>query len=556
MTKLPHPSRRRFLAGAGGLGAISVGEWLGFFRRHGVPGTAKDWGMASARAQETEEDRFLVYWFLEGGWDSYSMLSPVHTPNHSGINVAENELNPTPPWSSQVYRVAGYGSGPYGPPSAASGIEHGYLAVDGRALFPDMAVVSSVRGNLFHSGGRWDLHYGQYDHSLQDFRGDDERTVMQAFAEAKGASFLLPHVSWHRWLSDGELDPGQYPEGTGYYEKLGPAYAHTVYGRTPRDLKARLTSTGDVLTQSRRRLIRGYTDNLHARFLRGRDGQSVRAFASAIEIHRQLAERGGSFDVTSLFSDQTLRAEFGVQTEDELTTATSVNGNPARSKESPHIRVQAMMAYELMRAKVSCALWLESRDVRLFDSHRTRRSVLDQDTNSDQLGLVRDELWTPLQAFVSRLKNTEMPGVPGVSMYDRTTLVLCSEMGRTIQGDVGAILSGGGSVSEKYQAILEQDVCQHWDVSSVAFLGGNVRAGTQFGRVGSQTLASIPLLPDGSLDPAFDATTGALRAGQNPSAQSFIADAGHIYATALALSGVNPVGRGRNESPALAFVQR
>ena len=55
-------------------------------------------------------------------------------------------------------------------------------------------------------------------------------------------------------------------------------------------------------------------------------------------------------------------------------------------------RVQAMMAYELMRAKISCALWLETRDVRLFDSHRSRRSVLDDDSNSDQLDLVREEM--------------------------------------------------------------------------------------------------------------------------------------------------------------------
>jgi hypothetical protein len=554
--KIPNPSRRRFLSGAGALGAISVAEWLGFFRKHGVPGTSKDWGIAEARAQETEEDRFLVYWFLEGGWDSYSMFSPVHTPNHSSLDIPANTLNPSPPWSQQIYRVGQYGTSPYDIPATVNGIEHGYLAKDGISLFPDLSVVSSVKGNLFHSGGRWDYHYGSYNHSLTAQREDDERTVMQAFAEAKGASFLLPHVSWHRWLSDGELDQGQYPEGTGYYEKLGPAFAHTVYGRTPRDLKARLASQGDVATQARRRLIRNYTDELSARFVRGRDGQSVAAFSSALAIHRQLADRGGNFDVTTLFEDASLRAAFGVQPGDELTTATSVNGNPARSKESPHIRVQAMMAYELMRAKISCALWLESRDVRLFDSHRGRRQVLDQNTNSDQLDLMREELWNPLIAFVNQLKNTEMPGVPGTSLYDRTTIVLASEMGRTIQGNVEEILASAQTVDEKYQAILEQDVCQHWIVSSVAFLGGNVKGGTQFGRVGNQTLASIPIMPDGSLDPAFDPTTGNLRSGQSPSSQSFVADAGHVYATALALSGVDPNGKGRNDKPPMTFVQK
>ena len=51
MNKINNPSRRRFLQGAGAVSAISMAEWLGFFRKHGVPGTAKDWGIAKARAQ-------------------------------------------------------------------------------------------------------------------------------------------------------------------------------------------------------------------------------------------------------------------------------------------------------------------------------------------------------------------------------------------------------------------------------------------------------------------------------------------------------------------------
>jgi len=417
-----------------------------------------------------------------------------------------------------------------------------------------MAVVSSVKGNQFHSGGRWDMHYGTYNHNLTDFRGDDERSVMQAFAEAKGANFLMPNISWHRWLADDELDLGQYPQGTGYYENLGPAYAHTIYGRTTRDLKSRLLSTGDVLTQARRRKIRNYTDDVQAHFLRGKDGASVQAFASALEIHKSLADRGGTFDVASLFSDDSLRTAFNVQPDDDQTTATVVNGNPARSKESPHIRVQAMMAYELMRAKISCALWLETRDVRLFDSHRSRRSVLDNDSNSDQLQLCKDEIWDPLQSFVAQLKATEMPGAPGTSLWERTNIVLCSEMSRTIQGDVQSILASSDTTDSKYQQILDQDVCQHWFVSSCAFLGSNVQGGRQFGRVGSQTLDSIPMLTDGTLDPAFDATTGTKRSGQNQT--GFVADPGHIYSTALLLGGVDPANKGRNTRPPLTFVKK
>jgi hypothetical protein len=551
--------RRRFLRDAAvATGAISVADWLGFFREHGVPGTSSDWGFAKARAQseEPEQDRYLVYWFAEGGWDSYSMFSPVDTPNHAGLDIPVDTLEPTPAWSDQIYRPPGFGSGDRGLSSTTNGIRHGFLARDGAPLFNDMFVLSSLKGNTFHSGGRLDLHYGTYRRQLAGRREADERSVLQAFAEAKGASFLLPHISWHRWLSDGELDLGQFPEGTGYAEQLGPAYAHTIYARTPRDLKSRLAAVGNIATQQRRRIVSRYTDDLHERFRRGRDGQSVRAFSAALDIHKNLSDRSASFDLENLFEDEALRDHFGVQVGDDATTATSVNGNPARSKESPHVRVQAMMAYELMRAKVSCAVWIESRDVRRFDSHLGRRTVLTRDGNSDQLALVREEIWAPLIAFVDKLKSTPMPGTTdGTTMYDRTTIVLCSEMGRTIQGDVRTIVADASkTVSQRYQEILDQDVCQHWHVSSAAFLGGSVRGGVQAGGVGSQTLDIIPIRADGSLDPAFDPATGLLRQGQTQS--GFLPDAGHLYATALHLAGVDPTGRGRNDKAPLRFIAR
>jgi hypothetical protein len=140
-------------------------------------------------------------------------------------------------------------------------------------------------------------------------------------------------------------------------------------------------------------------------------------------------------------------------------------------------------------------------------------------------------------------------------MYDRTTIVLCSEMGRTIQGDVRTIVADASkTVSQRYQEILDQDVCQHWHVSSAAFLGGSVRGGVQAGGVGSQTLDIIPIRADGSLDPAFDPATGLLRQGQTQS--GFLPDAGHLYATALHLAGVDPTGRGRNDKAPLRFIAR
>ena len=62
--------RRAFLQGAAAGGAISVLDWLSWFRRFGVPGTSKSLGLAEAAAQAAGEPRFLLYWFQEGGWDS------------------------------------------------------------------------------------------------------------------------------------------------------------------------------------------------------------------------------------------------------------------------------------------------------------------------------------------------------------------------------------------------------------------------------------------------------------------------------------------------------
>jgi hypothetical protein len=543
------------LSGAGALGAISTMEWLGFFRDNGVPGSPKDWGIAKARAQSGGDGdaRFLVYWHIEGGWMSYSMFSPVDTPKHSNLVIPAGTLNPTPPWSDQYYRVTAHeDSGAF--TQTTNGIRHGYLATPGADMFGDMAVVSSHHGTTFHSGSRFDYHYGKYNRSMTAQRGDDERTVLQAFAEAKGGGFLLPHISWHRWLSDGELDVAQYPEGTGYYEKLGPPQAHTIYGRTPSDLKARLSAIGDVASAQRRSMIGGYADNLHSRLISSRDGQSVRSFASAVDIYKNLTSGSLNVDVNTLFNDAQLKADFGVQLGDEVPTYRSVNGNPARSKETPHVRAQAMMAYELMRAGLSCGFWIESRDVRGFDSHRGRDNIMSNGTQPDQLADMNADLWNPLRAFVAKLKATEVPGEPGVSLWDRTTIVLTSEMGRTIQGEVTDILSSDGTDNDKYNQILEQDVCQHWPVNAAVFMGGNVDGGKQFGGVGTATLDSIPLLADGSLDPAYDPVTGLLRAGQTPTGD--VPDAGSVYATALELAGVDPANKGRNTRGPLTYVKK
>ena len=549
--------RRDFLAASAGV--ISTLDWLSYFREFGVPGSARLPGIASAVAQTTTP-HFLVYWFQEGGWDSYSMFSPLDTRNDSSFPVVQDDLSA--PYSDHRYRVKNFGTAPTDKTKvSAGGINYGFLAQDGLSLFPDMAVLSSLQGSTFHSGGRFDMHYGTYPRTLTSARGPDERTVLQAFAESYGASYLLPHISWHRWLADGELSLTVYPEGTGYYEKLGPAFAHTLYGRTPDDLRNRLLSVGKVTDKLRDARIRELVGKGYASFLKDKNSASVKSFASAVTIHDSLVGGGLTVDPSKLFTNAALKAEFGIQPEHEQTSATSVNGNPARTKETPHTNVQAMMAYELMQADLSCSFWIENREIRGFDSHRNRKSVFDNDTNSNQMTEMKFNLWDPLKVFVNKLKTTPYKAT-GKSLWDLTTIVVCSEMGRTIGGNVDSIVASADSTDVKFQKIMDQDVCQHWMVSSAAFMGGAVKGGTQFGKVGSATAAPIPIMPDGSLDPAFDASTGSLLPGKNgKTAASFIPDSGHVYASALQLSGLDPLmlkqaGRGKNVSPPLTFLKK
>ena len=228
-------------------------------------------------------------------------------------------------------------------------------------------------------------------------------------------------------------------------------------------------------------------------FIADHNSESVRAFSSAVSIHRQLT--GGTGVVVNpatMFTDPALRAEFGVSAADEQTTATVVNGNPARSKNAPNTNVQALMAYEMMTKGLSIAFWIESRDVRDFDSHRSRSSILSNRGQYDQLAQMRTQLWNPLKALVNRLKTTQYGAGP-TSYWDHTVIVLASEMGRTVQGDVSSILAGADSDQLKYQAIMAQDCCQHWRVNSTVFMGGPVRGGMQFGKVGGSSLEGTEL---------------------------------------------------------------
>jgi hypothetical protein len=108
----------------------------------------------------------------------------------------------------------------------------------------------------------------------------------------------------------------------------------------------------------------------------------------------------------------------------------------------------------------------------------------------------------------------------------------------------------------KESEIGGQDICAHWNVSSCAFLGSKVKGDSQFGAVGEKTLMPIPLLPDGSLDPNYDAVTGELKKDRQKHPKSSIPNHGDVYSTALYLNDIDPKGRGRNERGPMTFIKR
>jgi hypothetical protein len=309
--------------------------------------------------------------------------------------------------------------------------------------------------------------------------------------------------------------------------------------------------------------IESFLDGAHSNMTRDADLEVVKSYNSARRIYQQLTEAGMKLDqnmLNTLFTDPDLKAHFNVQPADELITYRSVNGNKARSKFCPNANVQAMMTYELMRAGLSCAFWIESRDIRRFDSHQNRSSLWERDRRTprgqpDQTKMMAEDLWKPLTALVEKLKSTPH-AVTGKSLYDHTTIVLTSEFGRTIHGDVDEIKKMEIPEPDKQKLIDGQDICQHWKVTSAAFLGGKVKGNSQFGGVGEKTLLAIPLMPDGSMDPAFDPVVGKQIDGRTPSDKARIPDHGDVYATALYLEGINPKGHGRNERPPLPFIKR
>lgn len=550
-----NPTRRQFLRQfAASSTSVSASQFLAHFLTAGLPATtARAEAMAADKSDEAGLPRFLVYWFVEGGWMGYDMFNPVVSPNH----VLQRLEDP----SLERYRILRWGEEDRGI-KVRGNIRYGYLAEDGADLFPKMSVLSSMHTGSFHSGERLKAHLGEYSYRIGDERQDDERTVMQAFAEARGQSFILPHLSWHWWLADGELNEVQYSGRRGYYHALGPSHAHTIYAGTPERLREFMKRLRGMSADPVNRQVRKFLDEMDDRLLDDDSSEVVRAYRSARSIYTSMSERGLELDggmLDGFFRDAELRERFKVGPADEVVTYRSINGNKARTKYTPATNVQAMMAYELMRSGLSCALWIESRGIRDFDDHFSRRGLWKADGTPvgmpDTTARMKQDLWDPLKTFVSLLESTQYKDT-GKSLYDLTTIVLTSEFGRSMHGDVAAIRAMSIPEPEKKKMIDDQDICQHWMVTSCAFLGGSVRGDAQFGRIGEETLMAIPILPDGSLDPAFDPLSGKLLEGRRQSEGAFIPNHGDVYATALHLAGVDPKGRGRNTRPPMTFVGR
>jgi Protein of unknown function (DUF1501) len=550
-----HLDRRRFLRNLGVTAAsLTCVDFLGYFSAYGLPREDKADRLAAQATKSNDNPHFLIYWYLEGGWMGYDMFNPVTTPN----NVVERLQN----ISEERYRVLKFGEPGYGIYRHGN-IRYGYLAEPGKDLFQDMAVLSSMHTGSFHSGDRLKVHMGDYNLKLQEDRQADERSVMQAFAEVYGQPYVLPNLAWHWWLSDGELNEVQYTGRKGYYHALGPVHAHTIYAGTPAKLKKFLlrmqSSSGDTVNQQ----VQKFLDNAHNDFLDDDKIEAVKSYHSARQIYLQFAAQGMRLDrntLLKLFADPALKEEFNVKPSDELITYRSVNGNKARSKFSPNANVQAMMTYELMRAGMSCAFFIESRDIRRFDTHKNRKALWESDRKTpigqtDQTTMMKQDLWDPLHALVKRLKETPY-GDGKTSYYDRTTIVINSEFGRTIHGGVDEIWKMKIADQEKEKQIDGQDICQHWKVTSCAFLGGKVKGNTQYGQAGEKTLMAVPIMPDGGLDPNYDAVTGELRPDLKKDPKSSIPNHGDVYATALYLAGIDPKGKGKNERGPLTFIKK
>ena len=388
------------------------------------PGTAKELGIAEAAAQAAAEPHFLIYWFQEGGWDGYSMFNPVDTPNDATLVIPAGTLNPDP--------------GVERPALPADGLRHGAATTrrrrrgtsptatspqDGhRARSRDMAVVSQPPRQHVPLRRPLGLPLRQvHPHALSAERGADERTVMQAFCEAYGANYARCRTSrWHRWLSDGELSAGQLPRG---HRATTRSWARRT--RTPSTARRRRTCASgcrQIQAAHGERARRAHpaaswttsTSNFIAR-QEQRVGEGLRLGGADPP---QLAGRAAGIDREpdhACSPTPTLRAEFDVQRGGrDRRPPPSVNGNPARSKETPeHQRA----GDDGLRADDQGALHrlLDREPATSAASTRTATAACSmQQQGPDRPAVARcsSDLWTPLQGAGGQAEGHPASGSP------------------------------------------------------------------------------------------------------------------------------------------------
>ena len=548
-------NRRKFLKTSGQVaGGLAATDFFSYVLSGGHSSLSPSLtGAVKDHAKEAAEPRFLIYWFMEGAWMSYDMFGPVvPVRNDSKFGDLPRDPNDWGKISEQVYRTKDLSPEQF---RQHGEVFHGPLAEDGKDLFGEMSILSSALTGSGHTRDRFKAHYGIYNVDMKARREPDERTVLQAFCEAQGRPYLLPNLNWHRWLSDGELDIAAYPEGTGIYHALGPSWAHIIYPQTPKYTRDLIQQTLAMRNDTRNHAVQRFLEQPRQKVLADKNSPELQSFASALDVYKRLIEGAPqNIDTKTLFLDKQLRADFEVSPADEEIDFEVINNTLARSKYTPNINVQAMMMFEMMKRGLSCAGWLENRMVRGFDHHWSRKKIL-EGYPFDQREMIRKELWAPLKTFVRKLKETEY-GDTGNSFYKYTTIVLASEFGRTVGGDIASILEKIDlSEEDKREQILSQDISAHNPVNSVAFLGPRARSGAQFGWVGQKTMQPIPIHPKtGELDPRYDRDGNLLKGYDEASPDFILPNHGHIYSTALKLAGVNPKAAGKNDPPHLPFL--
>ena len=165
-------NRRNFLRRTAETGlALTAADFLGYFLNHGGdPNQGRAWAQSvKAKTKEGATPHYLIYWFIEGGWESYDMFSPVDTPNNILQRLPREKM------SEERYRVLNWGKPGYHI-SKSGNIRYGYLAEGGKSLFPEMAILSSMHTGSFHSGERLKAHMGSYNLRLQGDREADDKS--------------------------------------------------------------------------------------------------------------------------------------------------------------------------------------------------------------------------------------------------------------------------------------------------------------------------------------------------------------------------------------------